>query len=143
MALKSIFSTAVFRKFHLNFKKINDQRSVIMILADISTFLSNQNHFTQLKMFLKIKKNSNLQDLSLEFKDEISPTEKYHTVSSQILQLSRQQLEAKEQNGKGKVQPYQRSGCDSGSATNKLYDFEQVSSPLCALAYSFLNGRGP
>lgn len=75
-----------------------------MILADISTFLSNQNHFTQLKMFLKIKKNSNLQDLSLEFKDEMSPTEKYNTVSSQILQLSRQQLEAKEHNGKGKVQ---------------------------------------
>lgn len=56
-----------------------------MTLADISTFLSKQNHFTQLKMFLKIKKNSNLYDLSLEFKDEVSRTEKYNTVSSQIL----------------------------------------------------------
>lgn len=112
-----------------------------MTLADISTFLSKQNHFTQLKMFLKIKKNSNLYDLSLEFKDEMSPTEKYNIVSSQILQLLRQQLDAKKYNGKGKVQTYQRSGCDSGSATNKLYDFEQIMSPLFALAYSFLNCR--
>lgn len=61
MALKSIFSEAVFRKFHFNFKKINDKRSLITILADISTLYSKPNHFTQLKIFFfKIKKNSNL-----------------------------------------------------------------------------------
>lgn len=75
-----------------------------MILADISTFHSKQNQFTQLKIFFfKIKKNSNLQDLSLEFKDEMSSTEKCNTVSSQILQLSRQQLEVKEHKAKGKA----------------------------------------
>lgn len=51
-----------------------------MILADISTFHSKENHFTQLKTFLKIKKNFNLKDLRLEFKDEMSSTEKYNTV---------------------------------------------------------------
>lgn len=58
MALKSIFSKSVFKKFHFNFKKINDWRSSIMSLADISSLRSRQNHFTQLKIFFKIKKNS-------------------------------------------------------------------------------------
>lgn len=64
-----------------------------MILADISTLHSKQNHFTPLsRIFFKDKKNSNLLDLRLEFKDEMSS----------MRNLSRQQVEGKEHNGKGK-----------------------------------------
>lgn len=43
-----------------------------MILADISSLPSKQNHFTQLKISSKI--NTNLQALSLEFKDKMPST---------------------------------------------------------------------